>query len=113
MNGKSERSMRCEVYFTNSDTELANLNLKPCRNIVLCEAVKVDCSFAVKTLEGQLVGQPGDYLMKGPRGEFYVQRSDVFEENYEFVEGAGVKKVHGPTKRRGKVQPKQTLKAAS
>lgn len=114
MNGKSEkRALRCEVYFSNGDTVLANLKLKSCRKVLLCEAVEVGCSFAVKTLEGQMTGQPGDYLMKGPKGEFYVCRADIFKETYEFVEGAKTKRVSKSVERRLKIQSKPATKAAS
>jgi hypothetical protein len=37
----------------------------------------------VYTLEGQMTGSVGDYLMKGVRGEFYFCAKDIFEETYE------------------------------
>jgi len=37
----------------------------------------------VKTLEGHLDAQPGDYIVRGVRGEFYPVRADIFEETYE------------------------------
>lgn len=37
----------------------------------------------VYTLEGQMTGAVGDYLIKGIRGEFYFCAKDIFEESYE------------------------------
>lgn len=37
------------------------------------------------TLEGTLTARPGDYIIRGIRGEFYPCRSDIFEEIYEPV----------------------------
>lgn len=41
--------------------------------------------FIVDTLEGRETGGPGDYLVKGVRGELYICRGDIFEETYEEV----------------------------
>lgn len=37
----------------------------------------------VYTLEGQMTGAVGDYLIKGIKGEFYFCAKDIFEESYE------------------------------
>lgn len=40
----------------------------------------------IKTLEGALAASPGDYIIKGIRGEFYPCKPDVFRQTYEAVE---------------------------
>lgn len=40
----------------------------------------------IDTLEGEMNGHVGDYVVKGIRGEFYLCRADIFEEIYEEVE---------------------------
>lgn len=40
----------------------------------------------INTLEGEMSGHVGDYVVKGIRGEFYLCRADIFEEIYEEVE---------------------------
>ncbi|WP_434741253.1 hypothetical protein [Micromonospora sp. SH-82] len=37
----------------------------------------------VTTLEGEHVATPGDWLIKGVRGEFYFCKPDVFEATHE------------------------------
>jgi len=37
------------------------------------------------TLEGYHVVCPGDYVIKGIRGEFYPCKPDIFEKTYELV----------------------------
>ena len=37
----------------------------------------------INTLEGQMIGHEGDYLIKGIKGEFYPCRKDIFEDTYE------------------------------
>lgn len=40
---------------------------------------------AVKTLEGTMLGSPGDYIIKGVKSEFYPCKPDIFEQTYEAV----------------------------
>lgn len=37
----------------------------------------------VKTLEGTMTAQPGDWIIKGVKGEFYPCKPDIFEATYE------------------------------
>jgi hypothetical protein len=37
---------------------------------------------AIHTLEGTMQANPGDYIIKGVRGEFYPVKSDIFEATY-------------------------------
>jgi hypothetical protein len=39
----------------------------------------------IKTLEGTMIGAPGDYIIKGLKGEFYPCKPDIFAESYEAV----------------------------
>jgi len=40
---------------------------------------------SIKTLEGTMVASDGDYLIKGPKGEFWFNKREIFEEMYEAV----------------------------
>ena len=40
---------------------------------------------AIRTLEGDMIVSPGDYVIRGVQGEFYPCRSDIFEATYERV----------------------------
>lgn len=40
----------------------------------------------VRTLEGIMNAQIGDYIIKGVKGEFYPCKPDIFEMTYEVVE---------------------------
>lgn len=42
--------------------------------------------FKVFTLEGVMEAFPGDYIIKGVKGEFYPCKPDIFEATYEAVE---------------------------
>jgi len=42
-------------------------------------------SLSIKTLEGVMVVQPGDWIIKGMAGEFYPCKDDIFAATYEQV----------------------------
>lgn len=37
----------------------------------------------IKTLEGDMIAWPGDYIIKGVQGELYPCKPDIFEQTYE------------------------------
>lgn len=41
---------------------------------------------SISTLEGDLLAQPGDMIIKGVKGEFYPCKADIFAATYEAVE---------------------------
>ena len=45
-----------------------------------------DESLAIHTLEGTMIAQPGDWIIKGVKGEFYPCKPDIFEVTYESAE---------------------------
>lgn len=40
----------------------------------------------IKTLEGEHLARPNDWIIKGVHGEFYPCKPDIFEKTYEAVE---------------------------
>jgi len=42
----------------------------------------------IHTLEGQMHASPGDWIIKGVKGEFYPCKPDIFEATYEPVDEA-------------------------
>mgnify|MGYP000887914126 FL=1 len=40
----------------------------------------------IKTLEGVMSANIGDYIIKGVKGEFYPCKPDIFEMSYEAIE---------------------------
>ena len=42
-------------------------------------------SFHISTLEGAHIVRPGDFIIKGIKGEFYPCKPDIFEATYEAV----------------------------
>lgn len=43
----------------------------------------------IKTLEGIMEAQPGDYIIKGIAGEIYPCKPEIFEYKYERVDDEG------------------------
>ena len=43
----------------------------------------------IKTLEGDMIANIGDYIIKGVIGEFYPCKPDIFKKTYEKVENDG------------------------
>jgi hypothetical protein len=39
----------------------------------------------IETLEGTMTVSPGDWIIKGVKGEFYPCKPDIFEATYEAV----------------------------
>ena len=60
--------------------------MKPARKTAIAHAKKMDITFIVKTLEGDMLGKAGDYLMTGIDGEHYPCDADIFDKTYEFIE---------------------------
>jgi hypothetical protein len=42
---------------------------------------------SIGTLEGPMLAQHGDWIIKGVQGEFYPCKPDIFAETYEAVDG--------------------------
>jgi hypothetical protein len=40
---------------------------------------------AIKALEGTMVAEPGDWIIRGVKGEIYPCKADIFEATYEPV----------------------------
>lgn len=47
-----------------------------------------DLNIVISTLEGDMVAQKGDYIIKGVQGEFYPCKPDIFNATYEVVSEA-------------------------
>lgn len=52
------------------------------------QAIQINEAFDVEAMEGTMHGKPGDWLMKGIRGELYVCDDSIFQEGYELYQEA-------------------------
>lgn len=49
----------------------------------VCDEQEDDSPWAIQTLEGEMWASPGDWIIKGVKGEFYPCKPDIFEATYE------------------------------
>ena len=47
------------------------------------DAILVGEQICIETLEGTMKASPGDWIIKGIRGEFYPCKHDIFESTYD------------------------------
>lgn len=52
---------------------------------LIIEAVQLKERVCVKTLEGDMFGEVGDWLIKGVKGELYPCKDDIFQQTYDEV----------------------------
>lgn len=45
-----------------------------------------DGTMLIKTLEGEMCAQPGDWIIRGVKGELYPCKPDIFAATYEAVD---------------------------
>lgn len=67
-----------------------------------CEVLLFDVQgrAVIKTLEGTMIGDDGDYIIRGVNGEFYPCKPDIFEQTYAPVaDESAVKNELGRMKR--------------
>lgn len=69
-----------------SEEFLSNLSVTPGEKGVNYGSGRLGKMATIKTLEGRLTVSPGDWIIKGVKGEFYACKPDIFEATYEKVE---------------------------
>ncbi len=57
------------------------------RRPLMIDAVRLTETAVIKTLEGEMTGNPGDWLITGVHGEQYPCGADTFRKSYEHVAG--------------------------
>ena len=53
---------------------------------IVVEAYRTDKEMDIKTLEGVMHANIGDFIITGVNGEIYPCKPDIFEKTYEKVE---------------------------
>jgi hypothetical protein len=52
---------------------------------VVVDAYQTDVQIEIKTPEGTMIANPGDWIITGIKGEKYPCKPDIFEATYESV----------------------------
>ena len=73
------------TIYKKGDTNMAKFRKKP----VVINAVRITREMSIKTLEGTMVGNPGDWLITGVKNEQYFCKDDIFRQTYEAVDKDG------------------------
>jgi hypothetical protein len=63
--------------------QFTGMNQQDIRNFTGYAAVAHCGYLTIDTLEGQMVANKGDWIIKGVMGEFYPCKPDIFEATYE------------------------------
>lgn len=61
---------------------MAKFRKKP----IIIKATRVKHKTLIRTLEGDMIAQPGDWIITGIKGEKYPCRDEIFRETYEPVD---------------------------
>jgi len=72
------------IRWDGSSSELAKINLLAGVGTRRIFAVADNC-LKIKTLEGDMLANLGDWIIKGVKGELYPCKNDIFELTYEEV----------------------------
>ncbi len=69
---------------------------------IIVEAVQLTEMVVIKTLEGEMIGEVGDWLITGIKGEKYLCKNDIFQAIYEPVKDEN-------SKEKNPIMPKGTF----
>jgi hypothetical protein len=69
----SQESAEAAVAFTNGAGSAMKERIEPLSALTV----------SIKTLEGEMRADPGDWIIKGVKGEFYPCKPDIFAATYE------------------------------
>ena len=53
---------------------------------IIIEAYQTEVEVLIETLEGTMKANPGDYIIRGIKGELYPCKPDIFKETYEKIQ---------------------------
>ena len=77
------------IQWTGANTEEVKAFLgkdaKKCYGICLEDAPEKG-NLVIETLEGNRTVLPGDFIIRGVKGEYYPCKPDIFEQTYEVIE---------------------------
>lgn len=72
------------IRISNNDKEIEDF-LQPANGYWVGKNSLNQLYVEIKTLEGTMRADNGDWIIKGVKGEFYPCKHDIFEETYERV----------------------------
>ena len=82
--GKNERNM-FDFLTNNTKTDIIPTLEEDTFRVDLCNGGCQPGNLIIKTLEGEMKAEIGDYIVKDVNGEFYPCKSDIFTKTYDLV----------------------------
>ena len=61
-------------------------NVEELQSFVTSHITATSKGVEIPTLEGTMLASPGDYIIKGIKGEFYPCKPDIFWDTYDLVD---------------------------
>ena len=74
------------LYYNDHQKERNMQKRKYVKKPVIVEAYQTNEKKIIHTLEGDMVAEPGDYIITGVTGEEYPCKPDIFKKTYEEVQ---------------------------
>lgn len=78
------------VHWTGENIEQVMVFMAPEKPIYMTGFSNADDIIGVETLEGRMVAQKGDWIIRGVKGELYPCKPDIFAATYDVVEPCSV-----------------------
>lgn len=60
--------------------------VKAVKKPIPIEACQTDKEVKIKTLEGVMTAEPGDWIITGVNGEQYPIKDDIFKKTYDIID---------------------------
>jgi len=71
------------LFFVATPRTRGGGELKFRKKPVVIDAIRTNRRKVIHTLEGDLIAEPGDWIITGIQGEKYPVKPDIFEATYE------------------------------
>ena len=78
------KPIEIEAWQVGSDEPMPDM-LRGCVNVGKSVIPRGNCSYLIRTLEGDMIANAGDYIIQGVKGGLYLCKPDIFEQTYELV----------------------------
>lgn len=59
--------------------------MKAKKKPIVVDAYQTEKQVIIKTLEGNMVAKPGDYIITGVEGEQWPVKKEIFEKTYDII----------------------------
>jgi hypothetical protein len=80
-----KKPVEVQAWHWNGTEKNARMLMKLSPNIFYCEGPGTLREMEIETLEGRMTVSPGDWIIKGVKGEFYPCKPDIFNATYDPV----------------------------